>query len=376
MTRSRWGRRRPVIVVFGVMACVALVGFSLSLHVKRLLGDRAAICWAFLFFASMDFSLNGMQAPLRALLVDQAPAAQQAVANSYFCLWGASGQTVGYLFGSILPTESVFIIAAGVIMCTCTLCCMNAHEVLEPPSPASSESVCTQVVHSLHAIPAAMAKMWIVQFWSFFGLFTVMVNGVNFFAQELAGGDPDAKHGSHAKLAYDSGCHEANMAFAGMCFTGLIISFCVPRAIDRFGVQKLEVLNLLVMSGSLFSLSVARSVLSAKLLFLLLGVSWGLTTIVPWYAFSVMVGGMRNRGTVTGIFNWSQCFPEILVSVLGALLLQLTGGDIRAVLVLGGVGCAVGLLCTSMLTEPTPVLSYSQLPVEDTEAANKKPAGS
>lgn len=370
---TKWGRRRPVIAAFSILSVVAMTCFGVSLHVKQLFGENFGISWAFLWFSAMDFSLNGMQAPLRALIVDHVPPAQQAVANSYLMFWGASGQTLGYICGSFLSTEAVLGIAACVILCTCTLCCLNAHEVLEPPTQTNTQSTFNQIVQSVHEIPSPMAKMWLVQFWSFFGLFTIMVNGVNFFAQELSGGDSLAPHGSRAKRAYDQGCQEANMAFAGMCAMGLVVSLVVPRAIDRLGVKVLEIFNLGVMSVTLFALSVAQSTTSAKVLFLFLGVSWGLTLIVPWYAFSVMVGGMRNRGTVTGIFNWSQCFPEIAVSVCGAVLLELNGGNLRPVLVLGGVGCAVGLLCTSMLTEPTSMTSYTQVSVKEEDEQSVPP---
>eukprot|EP00658_Telonema_sp_P-2_P060705 TRINITY_DN49549_c0_g2_i1.p1 TRINITY_DN49549_c0_g2~~TRINITY_DN49549_c0_g2_i1.p1 ORF type:complete len:233 (+),score=50.55 TRINITY_DN49549_c0_g2_i1:313-1011(+) len=213
-------------------------------------------------------------------------------------------------------------------------------------------------------MPLAMLRIWIVQFWSFFGLFIIMVNGVNFFAQEIAQGDSDADDGTPAKEAYLQGCHAANLAFAGMCAVGLVVSFGVPKAIARFGVQKLEVVNLGIMSLVLCLLAICHTQLAAQLTFLLLGVSWGLTIIVPWYAFNVLVSNLECKGTVTGIFNWSQCVPEVVVSILGAVALELSGGNIRVVLVLGAVGAGIGLFCCTRIIEPTGIV-YSQLPGQE-----------
>ena len=91
---------------FTVLSAIAFVSFALSLHIKLVGGTNAAILWGFFWFGVMDFTLNGIQAPLRALVIDIVPSAQQATANGYLGLWGGAGQTCGYLLGDILTCTS------------------------------------------------------------------------------------------------------------------------------------------------------------------------------------------------------------------------------------------------------------------------------
>lgn len=57
-------------------------------------------------FYILDFSLNAIQAALRALVLDLVPSDQQTVANAYLARMTSIGNIVGYSFGYINLTSS------------------------------------------------------------------------------------------------------------------------------------------------------------------------------------------------------------------------------------------------------------------------------
>jgi hypothetical protein len=104
--RSPFGRRRPFIFVGAIFIIVGLVLISNARTVGGWLGDigndhARAIVIAIVGFWILDLSNNTVQGPCRALLVDVAPADQQAIGGSFFSFMLGTGSLVGYFTGHL-----------------------------------------------------------------------------------------------------------------------------------------------------------------------------------------------------------------------------------------------------------------------------------
>lgn len=112
-SRSRFGKRRP-FMVGGALATVAsllLLAWTREI-VAGCLGffgadptgptvRRTAIIIAVLLIYVLDFSINVVQAGIRAFIVDNAPVHQQDSANAWAARVAGVGNIVGYLFGYV-----------------------------------------------------------------------------------------------------------------------------------------------------------------------------------------------------------------------------------------------------------------------------------
>nr|BAJ34415.1 unnamed protein product [Eutrema halophilum] len=109
---SKYGRRRPFILVGSLMISIAVIIIGFSADIGYLLGDTKEHCStfkgtrtraAFVFiigFWLLDLANNTVQGPARALLADLSGPDQRNTANAVFCLWMAVGNILGFSAGA------------------------------------------------------------------------------------------------------------------------------------------------------------------------------------------------------------------------------------------------------------------------------------
>ncbi|KAI4385182.1 hypothetical protein MLD38_003237 [Melastoma candidum] len=110
--KSRYGRRRPFILVGSLLISVSVVLIGFSADIGYFLGDtnedcrnfkgrrtRAAIVFVIGFWL-LDLANNTVQGPARALLADLAGPDQRNSANAVFCSWMAVGNILGFSSGA------------------------------------------------------------------------------------------------------------------------------------------------------------------------------------------------------------------------------------------------------------------------------------
>ncbi|CAN8272681.1 unnamed protein product [Cochlearia groenlandica] len=109
---SKYGRRRPFILVGSLMISLAVIIIGFSADIGYLLGDTKEHCStfkgtrtraAFVFvigFWLLDLANNTVQGPARALLADLSGPDQRNTANAVFCLWMAIGNILGFSAGA------------------------------------------------------------------------------------------------------------------------------------------------------------------------------------------------------------------------------------------------------------------------------------
>jgi MFS/sugar transport protein len=139
---ARLGKRRPFLIGGGLLTTASLLAFSNAQYISPSYPLPLAV---FSFFC-LDFSVQAIQGPLRALIIDVAPGDLLPVGNSHIGLFTGMGNLLGSLLASrhltvILPffasdTQALFAIVASVLVLCITVCCFSVSEVplvLAPP---------------------------------------------------------------------------------------------------------------------------------------------------------------------------------------------------------------------------------------------------
>lgn len=142
-----------------------------------------------LAFYILDFSLNGAQAALRALVLDLVPSDQQTMANAYLARMANIGNIVGYSFGFINLTSSVLlrwigggqfrklcILSVTVLdICVIITCVMNPEERLPKiKRDKSIKKVFSNILAAARDLPVPIRRVCYVQLCGFSGLFSTM----------------------------------------------------------------------------------------------------------------------------------------------------------------------------------------------------------
>ncbi|XP_065861445.1 sucrose transport protein SUC3 [Euphorbia lathyris] len=109
---SKYGRRRPFILLGSLMISLAVIIIGFSADIGYILGDTKEHCStfkgtrtraAFVFvigFWMLDLANNTVQGPARALLADLSGPEQRNSANAIFCSWMAVGNILGFSAGA------------------------------------------------------------------------------------------------------------------------------------------------------------------------------------------------------------------------------------------------------------------------------------
>lgn len=200
--RISWGRRKPFMLAgtFGTIGASLLLAYAKELmSIFGGLGANAeyagawktaTIVWATIMMWTLDFSINTVQAAIRAFIVDGAPAHQQEAANAWASRIVGLGNVTGYVFGYLdLPRYFSFLgntqfkvlvsiasiaLSSMVLLSVATI--KERNPQLDPPSKADAESFGVvsffrQVFVSITRLPPQIRKVCEIQFFHWMGWF-------------------------------------------------------------------------------------------------------------------------------------------------------------------------------------------------------------
>ncbi|KAJ5104989.1 hypothetical protein NUU61_002336 [Penicillium alfredii] len=210
--RISWGKRKPFMLVGSAATIVSLLALA---WVKELVGGFLSIFGvspqsdatktfviivATILMYSLDFSINTVQAGIRAFIVDNCPAHQQELANAWASRLLGVGNILGYIFGYMdLPKALPFLgntqfkvlcaLASISLGATLFVSCYYIQERdprLESP-PASADlgliSFFRQVFKSVRNLPPQIARVCEVQVAAWVGWFPFLFYSTTYIGQ-------------------------------------------------------------------------------------------------------------------------------------------------------------------------------------------------
>ncbi|OAA73489.1 sucrose transport protein [Cordyceps fumosorosea ARSEF 2679] len=228
---SRWGRRRPMMVLGAVIVAAAMLvlGFTKEL-VGLFVEDTDAarmptVLLAVLAIYVVDFAINAVMSCSRSLIVDTLPIEKQQSGAAWASRMSAIGNVIGYAGGavdlvSILGTtfgdtqfKLLTLIAVAAILGTTAVTCWAVTEkVLLPdaahqknrtrhPSSSSSEGrfrVVAQILATIRHLPPRVRAICWAQFWSWVGWFPFLFYSTTWVGETYFRYDAPASAGKDA----------------------------------------------------------------------------------------------------------------------------------------------------------------------------------
>ncbi|KAJ4394536.1 hypothetical protein N0V93_003755 [Gnomoniopsis smithogilvyi] len=202
-TRSKWGRRRPYIVVGSAIVAGGLMTLGWTKEITSLFmsteTDFAKLFIIFLAVSALyvtDFAINAVMSCSRSLLVDTLPIAKQQSGAAWAGRMGSLGHIVGYGMGAVdLPGtfgtwlgdtqfKQLTLIAALGILLTSGLTCWAVTErvlVSTKHDPRDGEGsrwkVLTQIWSTFLDLPPRIQGICWAVFWGWIGWFPFNVYG-------------------------------------------------------------------------------------------------------------------------------------------------------------------------------------------------------
>jgi len=202
------------------------------------------------------------------------------------------------------------------------------------------------VMDDLGAMPAAMTRLAVVQFFSWFALFsmwiytTPAVTQLHYHSSDVA------------SAAYNEGANWVGVLFAAYNGFAALAAIAIAPMARRWGLRRSHLFNLLLGGAGLISVALVRDPQMLLLSMVGVGFAWASILSLPYAMLSDSVPAAK-MGVFMGIFNFFIVIPQLVAaSLLGFLVRHLFGGQPVAALVIGGVSLFVAGACTLWVREP------------------------
>lgn len=362
------GRRKPFFLIGAILCAVGLVLLPNAASANQMIAANVLLL-AVIFLAMMDASINVAMEPFRALVGDMLPKHQGTL--------GFSVQTVligiGAVIGSYLPdwltilgvsnvAEKGFvadnviyafyfgaaILLLSIIYTIITTKEYSPKEFLEFAGENQEHhqaSKFSDLFRDFAKIPSLMKKLGIVQFFSWFALFTMWVFTTSALATHHFGLSPQDTHSAEFNKAGDL----TGKLFGMYNLWAIPFAFLLTPLAKKIGKKQTHALALLCGGLGLVSMFFIKDISFLWASMIGLGFAWASILAMP-YAMLIDAIPQHKMGVFMGIFNFFIVIPQIVNGLFGGpIVSRLFGNMAMDYVVVGGICMILAAVLTMIL---------------------------
>jgi len=192
-----------------------------------------------------------------------------------------------------------------------------------------------EVFSDLMQMPETMRKLALVQFFSWFGLFSMFIYMTPAITSHVYG------TADTTSQIYNDGADWVGVLFGAYNGVAAIFAFALPGLARRYGQSTTHVIGLIAGGLGLMSIYLISDPMMLLVSMVGIGMAWASILAMP-YAILTDALPSGKFGIYMGIFNFFIVLPQIMASTIyGGLLDGLYGGESIFVLLTGGVSFLV-----------------------------------
>lgn len=314
------GRRRPFIVVGGIIAALMILALPYLDVIQGVLGI-GLVATALIVALTLDLAINVSLNPARSIIADVTPQGEKRT-KGYTWMQTVSGffGVMAYLMGAFI--SNYFLIYFGVLFVF--ICAVFPAFFIKEPrqlestkeelelldQPVSTKEDTTDWTNFL--------KLCGANFFTWLGVQVMFINTFAYIKEIIMGFETTAKlsETQNNEIGFGIG-----IAFAILNTVGFILPALVLEPISKkIGRVKTHVGALLIMTlGYGLLVLFGNTMTQLFVLMAIVGVGWSAIVSLPFAIMSDMVDS-RKMGYMMGLFNLSVVFPQICASLLGGYI--------------------------------------------------------
>jgi maltose/moltooligosaccharide transporter len=356
-TWNRLGRRRPYFLAGAFLTSTALILMPNAPHLATFIAPMF-IGGGMLMI--MDASMNISMEPFRALVADKLPEEQHTLGFSMQTLLIGIGAVVGswlpYILGNwmgvpkeaaaegLVPPNVTYSFYFGAFVLLSAII-WTVSTTKEYPPEYYEEETEEKETKKKFRIPKQMIQLLLVQFFSWFALFSMWVYTTPAVAQHFYGTtDP---HSS----AYSEAGDWVGILFGIYNGISAMIALSLPKVARRIGRRATHALALSLGGLSFLSFFIIPDATWLIAPMIGIGIAWGSILAMP-YAMLASSIPPKQMGVFMGLFNMSITIPQIVNGITGGLLLKYVfGGDPLYSIMMAGVLMILGAIATLFVSD-------------------------
>lgn len=194
------------------------------------------------------------------------------------------------------------------------------------------------ILTDLRHMPATMGQLAVVQFFTWFALFSLWIYTTAAVTSQVYGTTDTVS------LEYNRGANWVGVLFGVYNGFAAVVAFLLP-VLAKYTSRKITHSICLVIGGiSLVSISMIHTPGMLILPMLGIGLAWASILSMP---YAILTGSLPHNkmGIYMGIFNFFIVIPQILAaSILGSMVKHLFNGNTMLALVTGGISMVIAAL--------------------------------
>lgn len=361
------GRRKPFFLSGAILAASALFFFP---HAGALAGFLPPMIVGAGILMMMDASFNVSMEPFRALVADNLPDEQSTLGFSVQTFLIGIGAVVGswlpYIFGEWvglakdaapgqIPDNVVYSFYVGgtvfLIAILWTIITTKEYSPTERESMGFQEEgqddTLFSVFRYIKEMPNTMRQLGLVQFFSWFGLFSMWVFSTPAIAHHVYGVASD----DHSSTAFQDAANWVGIIFGVYSGVSAIYAAFLPKIAQLMGNKATHAISLVAGGIGLISIYFIQDPTLLILSMVGVGMAWASILAMP---YAILAGSipLAKMGVYMGIFNFFITIPQIVNGIIGGSIVKYVyGGEAIYAIVMAGVFFLMGAVSVLWIKE-------------------------
>ncbi|WP_428330538.1 MFS transporter [Mucilaginibacter sp.] len=338
-TWTRLGRRRPYFLTGAILSGLALFFMPNSSMLAAIIPPIVVGAGMLMI---MDASFNVAMEPFRALVADNLPDEQHDAGFSMqTCLIGVGavvGSWLPYVFANWLgiaktapagyvPNNLLYSFYAGGIVLIASILWTVFKTKEYPPAEYASfheeekkgekKSGISEILSDLAHMPKTMRQLGVVQFFSWFALFSMWV----FTTPAIVDHVYHIKASDTTSEAYNNAGNWVGVLFGIYNAVSAVYALLLPKIVRKTSRKKTHAFSLAMGGLGLISIFFIQNDYLLILPMIGIGLAWGSILAMPYAILASSIPATKI-GVYMGIFNFFITLPQIINGIIGGPIVK------------------------------------------------------
>jgi maltose/moltooligosaccharide transporter len=375
-TWNRFGRRKPFFLVGALLTAIALI---IMPNASFLGGLLPPIVVGAAMLMLTDASINVAMEPFRALVADKLPDSQSSLGFSVQTFLIGAGAILGsvmpFLLAEYMHVQSTaiagqvpanviysFYIGAAVLVAAIVWTVVTTSEYSPEETArffpedidiitAPRENTFRAIIKDFKAMPQTMRQLGLVQFFSWFALFSMWVFTTPAIAEHIY----HLPQSDTSSASYADAGNWVGVLFGVYNAVSAVYALMLPTIVKWTSKKTTHSISLIAGGIGLISIIFIQDKYWLIASMVGVGMAWGSILAMP-YAILASSLPPKKMGVYMGIFNFFITMPQIINGLFGGLILKYFF-HMNAVysLIMAGVFMLLGAFAMSKVKEKPPV---------------------
>jgi len=255
-------------------------------------------------------------------------------------IWLCAGLILTFILSRVHLEKELYVITGGIALFGLLQLLAGALQ-----SSGRWENGLNSVLYDLRKMPATMGQLAVVQFFTWFALFSLWIYTTSAVTSHIYNTTDTTS------VAYNEGANWVGVLFGIYNGSAALIAFILP-VMARATSRKITHSICLAIGGiSLISISLISSPWLLILPMVGIGIAWASILSMP---YAMLTGALpqNKMGVYMGIFNFFITIPQILAaSILGSMVKHLFAGNTMNALITGGISMIIAALTVKFVRD-------------------------